>query len=529
MGKNWIALISLLGIWLLLMALPADAAPVTAQASNLRLGVNMHPLQEAYAPSQVAQQVALAQSVRAEVIRIDIHWAWIEPTEPGSSHWNQSQLDLLDAFLAAMATRNIDVLATVMDAPCWASSDPTKSCATLDYDWHYPPRDPQEYATFAGELVKRYKSKIRYWEIWNEPNFAGFWANPDPGVYTALLKAAHQQIKANDPSAVVIAGALAPCEGPPDCPVSAVGYLEAMYAAGAKGFFDKLSYHPYTDGNTPTWYDARWPMHGYSSSVPAVRQVMQRYGDTSPIWLTELGWTTVPADGSCDDCWTPTLPKTEAEQAAYLASAIQIARGWSYVEALLWYELVDMVQPWDPAVVSFEHYFGLFRKDYSPKPAAGQFRDLTIKKVFLPTIVLLPADGPFRLHQVTTIGTGQTAQGSFSDGMEPYSEDWLWRNNHFRIQRIRREENSSGCAAATYDANKVWLSVGAPATLSINGAAVGTVTNITAKQQHGYIVNLTVHAGDTLCVSPIPSSGFHIIFGPDLYYHYDSYCYRGYC
>lgn len=528
MGKHRTAVISLLGLWLFLASLAAPAGPVAAQAGNLRLGVNMHPLQDAYAPSQVAQQVSLAQSIRAAIIRIDIHWAWIEPTAPGPASWNQSQIERLDAFLAAMATRKIDVLATVMEAPCWASTDPNKNCATLSYDWRYPPRDPQEYATFVGELVKRYKGQIRFWEIWNEPNLVGFWHEPNPAAYTALVKAAYPTIKALDPTAVVVAGALAPCDGTPSCAYSALGYLEAMYAAGARGFFDKLSYHPYTDGHPPTWYDAGWPMYSFASSVPAIRQVMQRHGDPSPIWLTEVGWTTVPGD-RCADCWTEALPVSEAEQAAYLAEAVAITRSWPYVEALLWYELTDTVEPREQAVVSFEHHFGLFRKDYSAKPAAAQFRDLTRSKVFLPLITLRPAEGPFREHQVTPIGTGQTAQGSFSDGLAPFSEDWLWRNNHFRIQRIRREEHPSGCATATFTADRVWLSVGAPVTVSINGAAVGTVTHITPKQRHGYIVNLALRSGDNICVSPIPESGFHVILGPDLYYHYDSYCYRGHC
>jgi hypothetical protein len=152
------------------------------------------------------------------------------------------------------------------------------------------------------------------------------------------------------------------------------------------GYFDKLSYHPYTDGNSPIWYDSRWPMHSFSTSVPAIRQVMQNHNDSSAIWLTEIGWTTVPAE-SCMDCWTPTLPKTEAEQSAFMVEAINITKTWNYVEAFVWYELIDMIQPPDPLFISFEQYFGLFRKDLSPKPASKDFTDLALPfKTFLPII-----------------------------------------------------------------------------------------------------------------------------------------------
>jgi hypothetical protein len=71
-----------------------------------------------------------------------------------------------------------------------------------------------------------------------------------------------------------------------------------------------------------------------------------------------------------------------------MIEAIDIARTWDYVEAFLWYELVDTIQPHDPEIVSFDHYFGLFRKDYSAKPAAGRFRDLALpRKVFLACVV----------------------------------------------------------------------------------------------------------------------------------------------
>lgn len=366
-----------------LLAAGTLAASHNVQSSSLGFGINMHPLQIIYAPSQVTQQIELARSVGVSAVRIDIHWAWIESIEPGPASWDQDQIDWLDAFLDSLSGSNTEILATVLNTPCWASTDPNKNCAAFDYDWRYPPTNPQDYADFAGELVKRYRGRIKYWEIWNEPNFPGFWTNPNPGTYTELLKAVYPVVKANDPTAIVIGGSLAPWNGTPEYPVNTLTYLDGMYSAGAKGYFDRLSFHPYTDGNSPTWYDSRWPMHSYSYSVPAIRQRMLSHGDTSHILLTEIGWTTVPT--GCSDCWTPTLPKTETEQAAYMAEAINIAKTWDYVETFFWYELVDMVQPPDPEVVSFEHYFGLFRKDYSAKPAAGRFRDLALpNKVFLP-------------------------------------------------------------------------------------------------------------------------------------------------
>ena len=136
---------------------------------------------------------------------------------------------------------------------------------------------------------------------------------------------------------------------------------------------------------------------------------------------------------------------------------------------------------------------------------------------------------PLRNHVTTSIGTGVFGKATFSDGQAPNDENWLWANNHFNIQRIRREENPDGCGSAQYQVNKIWIGVAAIAKVTVNGSEIGTITTITPLQRHGYIVDVSLNVGDKICVSPIPDAGFQIVFGPDIYYHHDSYCYRGNC
>jgi hypothetical protein len=116
-----------------------------------------------------------------------------------------------------------------------------------------------------------------------------------------------------------------------------------------------------------------------------------------------------------------------------------------------------------------------------------------------------------------------------SDGLAPYDENWLWANNHFNIQRIRREENPDGCGIAEYQVSKIWIGAAAVTKVTVNGEEVGTINKITPRQKHGYIAVVSLNIGDKLCVSPIPPAGFQIVIGPDVYYHHDTYCYRGNC
>ena len=137
-------------------------------------------------------------------------------------------------------------------------------------------------------------------------------------------------------------------------------------------------------------------------------------------------------------------------------------------------------------------------------------------------------DGPFRPHYQVVVGDGIFAQGTFSDGMAEYSQDWLWANGHGDIQRIRKEEYPSGCDIARYNTNLIWIAGTAGMQISINDKIVGTYK--IADNAHGYIFQYPINMGDKICaVNYRASTGYAILLGPNIYYHYDSYCYRGNC
>lgn len=343
-------------------ALPLVGTTACAPATPpVVFGVNFHPLHAADAPAlPAAEALDRATAVGASAVRIDIHWAWIEPAGPGQALWTSYLVQQLDSFLDAANQRHLQVLAVVTESPCWALPAYGADCSEKARE--DLPADANDFANFLGQLVSRYHDQIHYWELWNEPNLA---PDPDPAAYARLLQTAYPVVKALDPSAVVLAGALAPVEAGP---YSTQAYVAGMYAAGAKGFFDGLSFHPYTDGHAPTWYDDQFAMHSFTRSVQALHDQMLAAGDTSPLWLTEGGWTTVSrcvADVS--KCSVPTLPTTEAAQRVDLTESLLLLSRWNFVAGYFWYELAD-----DGPLASdnVEDHYGLFHHDLSPKPAA---------------------------------------------------------------------------------------------------------------------------------------------------------------
>lgn len=136
------------------------------------------------------------------------------------------------------------------------------------------------------------------------------------------------------------------------------------------------------------------------------------------------------------------------------------------------------------------------------------------------------AASPARTHTPFSAGDGVFANVTDSDGQANISSAEIG-TNHQHIQRIRREEQPSGCDRANYASEKVWVSGTPGMKLTLNGEVVGTY--LIAPDAHGYMLDLSVSLGDELCAVDVGPEGFSIIFGPDVYYHYDSYCFRTGC
>jgi hypothetical protein len=149
------------------------------------------------------------------------------------------------------------------------------------------PISPSTAASFAGSQAAKWKGRVRLYEFANEPDLHG-WTGT---TYAQALIAAYDAIKAADPNAIVIAGALWKGAGGP------VQFVTDMYNAGAKGHFDILSLHLYDDPYAAGAWNI-WNMAFHTS--PSVRSVMDAHGDQAiRIAGTEAGgpMTTYGEDG----------------------------------------------------------------------------------------------------------------------------------------------------------------------------------------------------------------------------------------
>lgn len=140
------------------------------------------------------------------------------------------------------------------------------------------------WENYVRATVTRYKDRIRYWEVINEPNLDMMWGPELPGGdYAKLMQAAYKTIKEVDPDLTVVHGGLAgtPC-----------AYLNAEFDAVNGDFFDVMNIHCYRGGmrttQAVTWYE---------NDIRKIAELMKARGVDKPLWITETGWSSLPNYG----------------------------------------------------------------------------------------------------------------------------------------------------------------------------------------------------------------------------------------
>jgi hypothetical protein len=145
------------------------------------------------------------------------------------------------------------------------------------------------------------------------------------------------------------------------------GYLQQMYDAGARPYFDAANVHPYSGRIDPTQcWDQAGTTQLARDAFCGYRQVydtMARNGDAGKqLWLTEMGFST----------YNGPYGVSEAQQADYLTKAYQAVQSTLYVKAMFWYELRNY-GPANDDPNDWGADLGLLRTDSTPKPAFAAF------------------------------------------------------------------------------------------------------------------------------------------------------------
>jgi hypothetical protein len=281
-----------------------------------------------------------------------------------------SAWDKYDNIVDLAEQYGLQIMARLDNPPAWTHADPAIGTFA-------PPDDLGDFVNFAATVAERYRGRIHYYQVWNEPNIYPEWGEQpvNPEAYTEMLCRTYDALKAVDPDIVVISGALAPTLELTGRDLNDVIFLQRMYDAGAADCFDVMSAQAYGFFSSPSDRRMRPTTITFSHNL-YLRDVMVANGDANtPIWLSEAAWNPVDSPDV-----PPTVQNREAygsvtpEQAArYMPEAFQRAQEeWRWVGVMFyWYfkraGTSEQDQSW--------YYFRAVEPDFTPMPVYHSMRE----------------------------------------------------------------------------------------------------------------------------------------------------------
>jgi hypothetical protein len=301
--------------------------------------------------------------LRARWTRVMVHWAAMQPEEPGTPYaadangdgYSDAYVTQLTAVVDQLSAAGIQVVLTPLDTPKWASDREWWERPPGGYEKgkYYPFYAPDmknvtvegQFGALGEFLAARFEGKVKYFECWNEPN-QGFYLYPQVPVsatsggaatYLKMLVAWYKGVKKGSSSALVIGGATAP-RGRGDV-VSTPPQAFARYLKehGAAKYMDAYSHHPYTPGGSTRIEPGQLPNNPARCVTLGNLGQLTKLFPTMPFYLTEFGYNT-------QYCRWFGVTVSKADQARYLREAYSYVRRYRQVKALMWF----LVDDWNP-------------------------------------------------------------------------------------------------------------------------------------------------------------------------------------
>ncbi len=338
-----------------------DFVPIAHNGVN-PFGVNTflnHEVEE----TKVARQLDMIRDAGFKWIRQEFPWEDIEIHAKGDFEDRRNQpyrsaWDKYDRIVRMASERGLQLIARLSTPPKWSRKNQQALAMT-------PPDNLKDYGDFVDAVVTRYKGQINYYQIWNEPNVYPEWGDQEisPEGYVELLKVGYTCAKAVDSDVVILSAPLAPTIelGPRD--LNDFVFLQRMYDAGAKNYFDILSLNDYGLWSGPS--DRRMRPRVLNFSRPIyVRDIMVRNGDAhKAIWASEIGWNSIPKDHPA----FPQFGRASDEQVArFVPAAYERAQQewpWMGVMAYWFFKRASDAEK-DQAF----YFFKMLNPDFKPMP-----------------------------------------------------------------------------------------------------------------------------------------------------------------
>lgn len=190
----------------------------------------------------------------------------------------------------------------------------------------------QAWVDFVVALADCFRGRVRYWEVWNEPNIPQFWhpSKPNGAEYAELVKVTSAAVKQSIPDAKIVGGAMSKMDPP---------FLEAALKAGMAEHIDVFSFHPYQSV----------PEVNLQNMHDLVRRMLAQYAPEKAIdvWQGENGCPS-QTQGHNDD-WLGLYDVDQVVQAKWVARRILADLKTGFDMALYFHAIDLMGRPYRQA------------------------------------------------------------------------------------------------------------------------------------------------------------------------------------
>lgn len=266
------------------------------------------------------QDLSMIDKIRANYIRTDFDWIPIKTNQEGKLNYLY-----LDSMIASVNHSNSSLFGII----------------TIDKRNHVT----REWLEYVRQTCERYKNDVKYWEMLNEVDLAyhyvpGFYSNE----YVSFLKEGYRIIKKTNKRAQITFSGFSNIYSPK---------IDSIFSHEVGSYFDIMNVHTYS-----------LPQSGpevFISYFNKVYEKMNQYNIHKPVWLSETGGHTCTKDGVSENVQSERLPRI---------FLISFALG---VDKVFWYKSRSN----ELNINDRECHFGLWHKDYSPKPAFYAYKTLT--------------------------------------------------------------------------------------------------------------------------------------------------------
>lgn len=331
-----------------LKAVGTVKAVASSQVKQSPIGLGFEKLDRAvFDPEKAYDKVA---ELGVKWIRIQSGWARTE-TEKGVYHW-----EWFDTIVDNLLRRGLRPWVCL----CYGNGLYDAKAAEVFGSVGCPPihtgEQKQAWHNYVAALTARYRGRIQWYEVWNEPDGIWCWKHGVNGTeYGELIKATAAAIKAGDPDAKIIGGSIC---------LPGYKWINDVLATGAAQVIDALTYHAYDADETSVF-----------ERVKALRRLCRKYNPAIQLIQGETG-TQSRSDGAGalrGAAWTP------ERQAKFLARHI-MADLFQDIKFASYFSCLDMIEALngnvnDKASYLDYGYFGVLGAEFDENGiASGEYK-----------------------------------------------------------------------------------------------------------------------------------------------------------